>query len=172
MQENLVRSMQMQSRFLITTAIATTALVAAACGSSSPSAGTSPAASPTPVATGTTIAVATNAKYGQILVDGKGMTLYLFVADTGTSSTCYTNCATIWPPVLTTGAPQAGTGAQASLLGTTTRTDGTVEVTCAGHPLYYFVKDKQPGDTTGQGINGFGGLWWVLSPGGTAITTK
>jgi len=172
MQENLVRSMQMQSRFLVTSAIATMALVAAACGSSSPSAGTSPAASPTPVATGTTIAVATNAKYGQILVDGKGMTLYLFVADTGSTSTCYTNCATIWPPVLTTGAPQAGTGAQASLLGTTTRTDGTVEVTCAGHPLYYFVKDKQPGDTTGQGVNGFGGLWWVMSPGGTAITTK
>ena len=172
MQENLVRSMQIQSRFLVTSAIATMALVAAACGSSSPSAGTSPAASPTPVATGTTIAVATNAKYGQILVDGKGMTLYLFVADTGSTSTCYTNCATIWPPVLTTGAPQAGTGAQASLLGTTTRTDGTVEVTCAGHPLYYFVKDKQPGDTTGQGVNGFGGLWWVMSPGGTAITTK
>lgn len=163
----------MQSRFLITSAIATMALVASACGSSSPSsAGTSPAASPTPVATGTTIAVATNAKYGQILVDGKGMTLYLFVADTGTSSTCYTSCATIWPPVLTTGAPQAGTGAQASLLGTTMRTDGMVEVTCAGHPLYYFVKDKQPGDTTGQGVNGFGGLWWVLSPGGAAITTK
>src|SRR6267143_6023381 len=101
----------MQSRFLITTAIATTALVAAACGTSSPSAGTSPAASPTPVATGTTIAVATNAKYGQILVDGKGMTLYLFVADTGTSSTCYTNCATILPPVLTTGAPHAGNAA-------------------------------------------------------------
>jgi len=162
----------MQSRYLTSSALATIAVVVAACGSSTPSAGTSPAASPTPVATGTTIAVATNAKYGQILVDGKGMTVYLFVADTGTSSTCYTNCATIWPPVLTTGAPQAGTGTQVSLLGTTTRTDGMVEVTCAGHPLYYFVKDKQPGDTTGQGVNGFGGLWWVLSPGGTAITTK
>src|SRR5882762_8875086 len=172
MQANLVRSMQMQSRFLITTAIATTALVAAACGTSSPSAGTSPAASPTPVATGTTIAVATNAKYGQILVDGKAMTLYLFVADTGTSSTCYTNCATIWPPVITTGAPQAGTGAQASLLGTTTRTDGKVEVTYAGHPLYYFIQDKKPGDTTGQGVNGFGALWWVMSPAGAAITIK
>jgi predicted lipoprotein with Yx(FWY)xxD motif len=116
--------------------------------------------------------VATNAKLGQILVDDKGMTLYLFVADTGTASTCYTTCATIWPPVLTTGAPQPRTGAQASLLGTATRTDGKVEVTYAGHPLYYFVQDKAAGDITGQGINGFGGLWWVLSPAGAAITTK
>jgi predicted lipoprotein with Yx(FWY)xxD motif len=97
------------------------------------------------------------------------MTLYLFVADTGTTSNCYTSCATIWPPVLTTGAPQAGAGANASLLGTTTRTDGKIEVTYAGHPLYYFVQDKAAGDTTGQGVNGFGGLWWVVSPSGAAI---
>ena len=63
-------------------------------------------------------------------------------------------------------------GVNASLLGTTTRTDGKVEVTYAGHPLYYFVQDKAPGDTKGQGINGFGGLWWVLGPSGAAITTK
>jgi predicted lipoprotein with Yx(FWY)xxD motif len=126
----------------------------------------SPSASP--ATSGTTIAVATS-KLGQILVDGNGMTVYLFVADTGTTSTCYTSCATIWPPVLTTGAPQAGAGATATQLGTTTRTDGKVEVTYAGHPLYYFVQDKAAGDTTGQGINGFGGLWWVVSPAGAAI---
>jgi predicted lipoprotein with Yx(FWY)xxD motif len=140
----------------------------AACGGSSSSAASNPSPSPT----GEKIAVATNAKLGQILVDESGMTVYLFVADTGTTSTCYTTCATIWPPVLTTGAPQAGAGAQASLLGTTTRTDGKVEVTYAGHPLYYFVQDKAAGDATGQAINGFGGLWWVLSPAGAAITTK
>jgi predicted lipoprotein with Yx(FWY)xxD motif len=171
MQRNSVR---LQSKFAVAGAVAAVALLTAACGSSSTSSAgvASPAASPSPVATGTTIAVATNAKYGQILVDGKGMSIYLFVADTGTSSTCYTSCATIWPPVLTTGAPQAGAGTTASLLGTTTRTDGKVEVTCAGHPLYYFLQDKQPGDTTGQGVNGFGGLWWLLSPAGAAITTK
>ena len=118
------------------------------------------------------IMVATDAKLGAILVDGSGKTVYLFVADKGTVSSCYTSCATIWPPMLTTGAPQAGTGAKASLLGTTTRTDGKVEVTYAGHPLYYFIQDKKAGDATGQGINGFGGLWWVLSPAGAAITTK
>ena len=151
------------------------ALITAACGGTTSTATASPASSPTaspvasPAATGTKIAVAANAKLGPILVDDKGMTVYLFVADTGTASTCYTSCATIWPPVLTTGAPQAGTGADASLLGTTTRTDGKVEVTYAGHPLYYFVQDKAAGDATGQGVNGFGGLWWVLTPSGAAM---
>ena len=143
----------------------------AACGGSNPSSGVA-SPSPSSYSTGSKVAVATNAKLGQILVDAKGMTLYLFVADTGTASTCYTSCASIWPPLLTDGAPQAGTGADASKLGTTNRTDGKVEVTYAGHPLYYFVQDKAPGDTKGQGINGFGGLWWVVSPSGAAITTK
>jgi predicted lipoprotein with Yx(FWY)xxD motif len=146
-------------------------LLATACGGSSPTTG---AASPSPsqAATGEKIAVANNTKLGQILVDEEGKTVYLFVADTGTSSTCYSSCATFWPPVLTTGAPQAGAGANPSLLGTTTRTDGKVEVTYAGHPLYYFLNDKAPGDIKGQGVNGFGGLWWVLNPSGAAVTTK
>ncbi len=153
----------MKSRLLIAGAIVGTLLVAA-CGSSSSSTG-----SPSPAAARATIAVATNSKLGQILVDAKGITVYLFVKDTGISSTCYTSCAQIWPPVLTSGPPQAGTGATASLLGTTTRTDGKLEVTYAGHPLYYFVSDKQPGDATGQGIDNFGGLWWVLTPSGAAM---
>ena len=157
----------MQSKLLITNAIAAVGLLAAGCGGTSSTASASP--SPSPAATGTTIAVATNAKLGQILVDGKGMTVYLFVADTGTTSTCYASCAQFWPPVLTDGAPQAGTGAQASLLGITTRTDGKVEVTYAGHPLYYFLKDKVAGDTTGQGSNGFGAPWWVMGPSGAAM---
>ena len=164
----------MHSKLLITSAVAA-ALLAAACGGTSPTtAASSPSASPaaSPAAAGATIAVAANSKLGQILVDGQGMTVYLFVVDTGTTSSCYTSCAALWPPVLTTGAPQAGAGATASLLGTTTRTDGKVEVTYAGHPLYYFIQDKAPGDTTGQGVNSFGGLWWVMSPAGAAITTK
>jgi predicted lipoprotein with Yx(FWY)xxD motif len=161
----------MRSRVLLTSAVAAAALLTAACGTSSSSTATAtPSASPaaSPAASGATIAVATS-KVGQILVDGNGMTVYLFVVDTSTTSNCYTSCATIWPPVLTTGAPQAGAGANASLLGSTTRTDGKVEVTYAGHPLYYFVQDKAAGDTTGQGVNGFGGLWWVVSPAGAAI---
>jgi predicted lipoprotein with Yx(FWY)xxD motif len=157
----------MHSKLLVTSAIGAMALLAAACGGTTSTATASP--SPSAAATGTTIAVATNAKLGQILVDGSGMTVYLFVADTGTASSCYTACAQAWPPVLTTGAPQAGAGAHMSMLGTTTRTDGKIEVTYAGHPLYYFVRDKVAGDTTGQGVNGFGALWWVMGPSGAAM---
>jgi len=153
----------MQSKPELTIAVAAIALLAAGCGGSTSTAG------PSPAAAAATIATASEAKLGQILVDGKGMTLYLFVADTGSKSTCYTSCAQVWPPVLTNGAPQAGTGAQASQLGTTTRTDGTIQVTYSGHPLYYFAGDKKPGDATGQGIDNFGGLWWVISPSGAAI---
>jgi predicted lipoprotein with Yx(FWY)xxD motif len=161
----------MHSKLLIAGAGAATLLVAACGSSSSSSVIASPSSnpSPSPAAAGATIAVATNSRLGQILVDGKGITVYLFVKDSGTSSTCYTSCAQVWPPVLTSGPPQPGTGVTASLLGTTTRTDGQVEVTYAGHPLYYFVSDKQPGDATGQGIDNFGGLWWVLTPSGAAM---
>jgi predicted lipoprotein with Yx(FWY)xxD motif len=159
----------MQTRLVVAFAgIAT--LMIAACGSSDQSTtGGSTSPSPSPATNGTTIAVASNAKLGQILVDGAGKTLYLFVADSGSSSTCYTSCAQLWPPVLTSGPPQAGTGATASLLGTTTRTDGKTEVTYGGHPLYYFVSDKQAGDATGQGVDSFGALWWVVSASGAAV---
>lgn len=163
----------MHSKLLVLAAAVFTAAIASGCGNTTtPAAVARPSPAASPAAAAATIAVANNPKLGSMLVDGKGKTMYLFVADKSTASTCYSNCASIWPPVLTTGAPQAGTGAQASLLGTTNRTDGTVEVTYAGHPLYYFFKDKGPGDTTGQGVNGFGALWWVLSPAGKAITTK
>ena len=167
----------MQSKLFLAAAIVFMAVIVSACGDTTPSAtATSPSPAPSPAASpaaaAATIMVATDAKLGTILVDGNGKTVYLFVADKGTASTCYTSCATFWPPVLTSGAPKAGSGAQASLLGTTKRTDGTTEVTYAGHPLYYFLNDKKAGDTTGQGVNGFGALWWAMSPSGAAITTK
>jgi len=167
----------MQSKLFLAAAIVFMAVIVSACGDTTPSAtATSPSPAPSPAsspaAAAATIMVATDAKPGTILVDGNGKTVYLFVADKGTASTCYTSCATFWPPVLTSGAPKAGSGAQASLLGTTKRTDGTTEVTYAGHPLYYFLNDKKAGDTTGQGVNGFGALWWAMSPSGAAITTK
>jgi len=142
----------------------------AACGettASSPGPINPVVASPTP--SQVTIAVAANAQLGQILVDGDGRTLYLFVADTGTTSTCTGQCAQYWPPVLTSGAPVAGTGVNAALLGTTTRPDGGTEVTYGGHPLYYVVTDKNPGDTTGQAVNNYGALWYVVGPDGKEI---
>jgi predicted lipoprotein with Yx(FWY)xxD motif len=137
-----------------------------ACGSTtSASTSTTPSAS----SAAATIAVAGNAKLGQILVDGGGRTVYLFEADKGHTSVCYTDCAAAWPPVITHGAPQAGSGATSSLLGTTTRTDGSLQVTYNGHPLYYWIADKNPGDATGQDLNNFGGAWYVLSPNGMQI---
>jgi predicted lipoprotein with Yx(FWY)xxD motif len=110
-----------------------------------------------------------NSRLGRILVDSKGITLYDFVKDKGTTSVCYGACAALWPPLLTQGKPLAGTGVRPSLLGTTRRKDGKLEVTYGGHPLYYFVTDRKPGQTTGQGVNQFGGPWWVLSPAGKEI---
>ena len=117
---------------------------------------------------GTKVAIGKTA-LGSILVDSRGITLYDFPPDKGTTSVCYGACAALWPPVLTHGKPVAGTGVHASLLGTTRRKDGKLEVTYNGHPLYYWVGDKKPGQTTGQGLNQFGGPWWVLSPAGKEI---
>jgi predicted lipoprotein with Yx(FWY)xxD motif len=117
---------------------------------------------------GAKVAVA-KSRLGSILVDSKGITLYDFVKDKGTTSACYGACAALWPPLITKGRPVAGSGVRASLLGTTKRKDGKLEVTYGGHPLYYFVTDKKPGQTTGQGVNQFGGPWWVLSPAGKEI---
>jgi predicted lipoprotein with Yx(FWY)xxD motif len=118
--------------------------------------------------TGTKVALA-NSKLGHILVDSKGITLYDFVKDKGTTSACYGACAALWPPLITKGKPVAGRGVRASLLGTTKRKDGKLEVTYGGHPLYYFVTDRKPGQTTGQGVNQFGGPWWVISAAGKEI---
>ena len=117
---------------------------------------------------GATVAVA-KSRLGRILVDSKGITLYDFVTDKGGVSGCYGACAALWPPLITKGKPHAGHGVRASLLGTTKRKDGKLEVTYNHHPLYYFVTDRKPGQTTGQGVNQFGGPWWVLSPAGREI---
>ena len=117
---------------------------------------------------GATVAVA-KTRIGRILVDRKGITLYDFVTDKGGVSGCYGACAALWPPLITKGKPHAGPGVRASLLGTTKRKDGKLEVTYNHHPLYYFVTDRKPGQTTGQGVNQFGGPWWVLSPAGKEI---
>jgi predicted lipoprotein with Yx(FWY)xxD motif len=106
---------------------------------------------------------------GTYLSDGKGRTLYEFAKDTAGTSTCTGSCATFWPPLIATGAPAAGSGVSAGQLGTTKRSDGSVQVTYAGHPLYYFAKDDGAGDTYGEGVNASGGLWWVLSPAGQAV---
>jgi predicted lipoprotein with Yx(FWY)xxD motif len=106
---------------------------------------------------------------GKTLVASNGKTLYLFARDKTTKSTCSGSCATFWPPLLTTGAAKAGAGVTASLLGTTHRSDGTVQVTYHGHPLYFFAKDTTAGQTNGEGVAAFGAKWFALSPAGVKI---
>jgi predicted lipoprotein with Yx(FWY)xxD motif len=101
-----------------------------------------------------------------VIVDSEGMTLYDFHKDKGGKSACYGACAKGWPPLLTEGKPQAGEGAMASKLGTVERTDGTMQVTYAGHPLYTFVEDKKPGEANGNDVSAFGAQWYALLPSG------
>lgn len=77
-----------------------------------------------------------------------------------------------WPPVVTKGMPTASAGADQSDLGTTTRSDGTEQVTYKGHPLYYFIADRSAGSTKGEGSDGFGADWWLVAPSGAAITDE
>ena len=107
-----------------------------------------------------------NSSLGSILVNSTGRTLYLFKADVGTKSACTGACAAAWPPLLATGKPTAGAGVTGSKLGTSTRSGGKQQVTYNGHPLYLFVQDKKPGQTTGQGVTAFGAPWFALTPAG------
>jgi predicted lipoprotein with Yx(FWY)xxD motif len=110
-----------------------------------------------------------NTKLGKVLVNSKGRTLYLFQADQGTTSACNDACATAWPP-LENASPKAGKGAKASKVSTSTRADGKTQVVYNGHPLYTFQQDTKAGQTNGQGVNAFGGLWYVVSPAGNQVT--
>jgi predicted lipoprotein with Yx(FWY)xxD motif len=159
-------------RYLLAGACAT-ALVIAGCGGASGYGTTAPKPSSSPAtgnsASGAPLDVVADPKLGKIVVDGKGRTLYDFVIDKGTTSVCYGACASLWPPYTTKGAPKAGAGVSASLIGTTKRRDGSTEVTYGGHPLYYYAPDTQRGQTTGQALNQFGAPWYVLSPAGREI---
>jgi predicted lipoprotein with Yx(FWY)xxD motif len=133
--------------------------------------GHAPAASTSP-ATGSGAVVVTSkrAKPGTVLAAGpKKMTVYLFEGDKGPASTCSGACASAWPPVTTGAAATAAGTAQSADLGTITRSDGTKQVTYKGHPLYFFVKDKDSGDAYGQGAKAFGADWYVLAPSGSKI---
>ncbi len=107
-------------------------------------------------------------KLGTVLASGpKHMTVYLFEGDSGSHSTCTGACAAAWPPVI--GKPSAGGSAVAADLSTTKRSDGKLQVTYKGHPIYQFIKDKDSGDAYGQGVKAFGADWYVLAPSGSKI---
>jgi predicted lipoprotein with Yx(FWY)xxD motif len=161
---------------LIAVAIAAAALavIAAGCGSGGSGGGSGSAYAGTPkpaaanTAGGAAVAVRTT-ELGPTLVDTQGRTLYLFEQDKTTTSTCDGACASVWPPLLTDGKPQAQAGISAAKLGTTKRADGKVEVTYAGHPLYYYVSDTKPGQLSGEGLDQFGATWDAVAPSGKGI---
>jgi predicted lipoprotein with Yx(FWY)xxD motif len=145
--------------------------LAAGCGGSSNNGAT--AATPAPkTASGNpaTVSAANEGSLGTILVDSTGRTLYMFQKDSGTKSACFGACASAWPPLRASGKPTVGGGANASMVGTTNRSDGKPQVTYNGHPVYLFSGDKSPGDTNGEGVTAFGGSWFALSTAGNQVS--
>jgi predicted lipoprotein with Yx(FWY)xxD motif len=161
---------------MLTAVVAGTAL--AACGSSSAQtesrrAATAPAADP---AGGAQAASAKGPKielvdsdYGRILSNGRGRALYLFTGDHGKRSNCSGDCATAWPPYIVKAKPSAGRGARPGLIATTRRSDGRLQTTYAGHPVYFYEGDNEPGEVLCQAVNEFGGYWYVLRATGKAV---
>jgi predicted lipoprotein with Yx(FWY)xxD motif len=116
-----------------------------------------------------TVNVANDPTLGQILVNGQGLTLYMFKNDTANTSNCSGECLSLWAPLITTGTPVAGAGVNASLLGVTTQSDGVMIVTYNNMPLYTKLTDTQPGQITGQA---FKDLWYAVSPSGQPVITS
>src|SRR5262245_35029867 len=149
-------------------ALAALATVAGGAGASGPSAPPTPAT--TAGAQHARIGAANEGELGTILVDSNGRTLYLFRGDSGSKSTCSGACASLWPPLRAIDKPTVSGRASASLIGSTTRSDGDRQVTYNGHPLYLYAGDETAGDTRGQGLTDFGASWYVLSPAGQQVS--
>ena len=145
-------------------------MLAAACGTSTsttPSAASGAPARAIPAAPGGVLGVATTS-LGPVLVDGKGLTVYLLTSDSPMHSACSAACLAYWPPV--TGPAPASVQGITAPLSVTKATSGTSMVTAGGWPLYTFVKDTAPGQVAGEGVKSFGGTWYAVSPSGKAVT--
>jgi predicted lipoprotein with Yx(FWY)xxD motif len=151
---------------LLATACSSAATASSSSPSSAPAAGSSASAS----TTGTVISTQAGSA-GTFLTDG-GRAVYLWAKDGMNMSACTGACASAWPPVPATGTLTATGGAQASDLGTITRSDGTKQVTYDGHALYFFAGDSAAGQTNGQGSDSFGAKWWLVAPSGAKITAS
>jgi predicted lipoprotein with Yx(FWY)xxD motif len=154
------------------------ALFASACASSSTSSGGGPtnaaggnAAAPSGKAAAVMIE-SHHGAMGTFLTDSTGKALYMFAVDTATKSHCAGACLTYWPPLTTSGTAKVSGAASSGKITTIPAGNGSKQVVYAGHPLYYYKGDSAPGDTHGQGLNDFGGLWWLLTPAGRPITSS
>jgi len=108
---------------------------------------------------------------GTVLVDSHKRTLYMLTADGKNVSHCSGACAANWPPAKAPSKPKLAAGLTKSKFKVIKRSDGSHQLAYAGHPLYRFIGDSKPGDVNGEGINAFGGLWYVLNKSGTAVTS-
>jgi predicted lipoprotein with Yx(FWY)xxD motif len=114
--------------------------------------------------------VVEDSAFGRVLFDANGQVVYAFEQDRANESNCVgADCVKAWPPVLTEGAPTAGDGVDAALLGTIERDDGSLQVTYAGRPLYFY-EHEAPGEIKCHNVDLHGGLWWVVGPGGDPVT--
>ena len=136
-------------------------------GDSTPSSEASSAAKTPAAAAASTDLATAETSLGTVVVDGKGMTAYYFLKDTKDSgaSACSGDCAAAWPAITTENATPTVTGVTGEV-GTITGTDGKLQVTIDGRPIYTFAQDKAPGDVNGQGLNS---VWYVIAPDGTEI---
>lgn len=166
MSASLLARVPVPVKFAAPLAVALLAAAACSSGSSSSSGSTSNS-----TATSSTMITTKTSSGGSFLTNSAGRAVYLFMADSSGKSACNGACAAAWPPVIAASQPTAAGSAQATDLGTITRSDGTKQVTYDGHPLYYFVGDTGPGTDKGQGVDGFGAKWWLVAPTGSSITT-
>ncbi len=167
------RGYVMTSRWFVPAGLAGVALIAAACGTSSPAststaskASSSPSAASSPAARSATALKTTTIGGAKVLTNAQGFTVYSFAPDTATKSNCNGSCAHYWPPVK--GPLTAGAGVTGKLA-TITRSDGSIQATYDGHPLYTYVSDTAPGQDKGNGLNLSGGVWHVVAVPGTAV---
>lgn len=135
-------------------------------GGTAPAASESAAGAPADTEPGPATLTAGTTGLGDTLLDGSGRAVYLFANDTAGASSCDNQCAAAWPPLTVDGQPVAGDGVDPAKLGTVERTDGSMQITYAGHPLYHFAGDENPGDINGHGMND---VWWLLRPDGTPM---
>jgi predicted lipoprotein with Yx(FWY)xxD motif len=136
---------------------------------SDPAAGQSAPNAPIALPSSFTLGIA-DTSLGRIVVDSDGFTLYLFKKDSSTSGACNSVCTIAWQPLSANGEMRLGPGL-AGDVGSVQRSNGDMQVTYGGHPLYLYAGDGQPGDVNGEGINAYGALWYAVSPSGTNIPT-
>lgn len=131
-----------------------------------------PAASAPASAPGSALRTRSAVPFGTVLTDARGRTLYLLEEDRGGESRCLQMCAVIWPPFLGSAAslPTAGDSlVRAALIGSRPRSGGGVQVTYGGHPLYYYLGDREPGEALGHHVEDSWGEWAAVTPGGRQV---